>query len=328
MQMTARERVFAALNGHDFDHPPVSLWSHFPERDQSAEALTEATIEWQSRLDLDFIKLMPPGDYATIDWGAQSKYQGAAGGTRKTVHYPVRSADDWRKIRPVPIDEGFNAEVVRACALVRKAVGPDIPILQTVFSPLTIAHKLSGGRVLDHLRTEPDEVHEALNAIEDVTQGMTAASIAAGADGIFFASQCATSDMVSEGEYRLFGVTYDEPVLGAAGNAGSTFTLVHIHGENTYFDILADYNAHAINWHDRRVGPSIAEVLDTYPERAVVAGIDEKGVAEMTPNQADEQTQLARREARDRRILIGPGCVIPVAARLETLVSVVQSARR
>ncbi len=38
-QMTPRERVLAALAGHDVDHPPVSLWQHFPERDQSAAAL-------------------------------------------------------------------------------------------------------------------------------------------------------------------------------------------------------------------------------------------------------------------------------------------------
>ena len=62
-QMTPRERVQAALVGADVDRPPVSLWQHFPERDQSAAALGESTRWWQGLLDLDFIKLMPPGDY-------------------------------------------------------------------------------------------------------------------------------------------------------------------------------------------------------------------------------------------------------------------------
>ncbi|CAN5660926.1 methylcobamide:CoM methyltransferase MtaA [soil metagenome] len=328
MEMTARERVEAALDGREVDRPPVSLWRHFPERDQTAEDLAASTLEWQSLLDLDFIKLMPPGDYATIDWGARSEYQGAPGGTRETVHYPVQEPEDWANIQPVPADAGFNAEVVRACSLVRDALGPDIPILQTIFSPLTIANKMSNGRVIEHLRTHPEAVHQALEVIQKVTMAVTKASLQRGADGAFFASQCATSDLVTRDEYREFGVAYDEPLMAAIGEDGSRFTLVHIHGTNTYFDVLAGYDAHALNWHDRRVGPAIVDVLSKYPGRAVVAGIDEKGIVTMTPYEAQRQTESARSDARDRRLLIGPGCVIPVAAPLENLKAVVHSARR
>lgn len=328
MQMTARERVEAALKGHEVDWTPVSLWRHFPERDQTAEDLTASTLEWQSLLGLDFIKLMPPGDYATIDWGARSEYQGAPGGTRETVHYPIQAPEDWASIQPVAADAGFNAEVVRACELVRDALGPDIPVLQTIFSPLTIANKLSDGLVIEHLRTHPEVVHQALGIIREVTIAVTKASLEGGADGVFFASQCATSDLVTMDEYHEFGVVYDEPVMAAIGAAGSRFTLVHIHGDNTFFDILAGYDTHALNWHDRRIGPPIEEVMSTYPDRAMVAGIDEKGVATMTPEEAEEQTRSARRASGDRRLLIGPGCVIPVAAPLENLQAVVRTARR
>lgn len=328
MHMTARERVEAALKGHEVDRPPVSLRRHFPERDQTAEDLAASTLEWQSLLDLDFIKLMPPGDYPTIDWGARSEYQGAPGGTRETVHYPVQDPEDWASIQPVVADAGFNAEIVRACGLVRDALGPDIPILQTIFSPLTIANKLSDGLVIEQLRTHPEAVHQALGVIREVTIEVAIASLRSGADGVFFASQCATSDLVTRDEYQEFGVAYDEPVMAAIGGAGSRFTLVHIHGGNTFFDILAGYDAHALNWHDRRNGPSIEAVLSEYPDRAVVAGIDEKGIVTMTREEAEQQTESARREAADRRLLIGPGCVVPVATPQENLTAVVQTARR
>lgn len=328
MTMMARERVEAALKGEQVDRPPVSLWRHFPEHDQTAGELTRSTLDWQAMLDLDFIKLMPPGDYATIDWGARSEYQGAPGGTRQTVAYPIQSPEDWEKIKPVSVESGFNAEVVKTCRLVREALGPDIHILQTIFSPLTIANKLSNGLVLDHLRSHPDQVHRALESIRDVTVAMTKASLAAGADGVFFASQCATSDMVTEDEYQQFGVTYDLPVIGAMRDAGSQFTMVHIHGANTFFDILASYDGHALNWHDRRVGPSIENVKESYPERAVVAGIDEKAIVTMTAEEAAQQAASARREGHDQRLIIGPGCVIPVATPVETLAAVLQSARQ
>lgn len=328
MTMTAWERVSAALAGEDVDRTPVSLWRHFPNEDQSAEAIAESTLVWQESLQLDFIKLMPPGDYATIDWGAQSEYQGAPGGTRETTHYPVQTLDDWRKVVPVDAATGFNGEVIRACTLVRQALGNDIPILQTIFSPLTIANKLSDGLVLEHLRTHPEEVHAALGVIRDVTVQVTRLSLEAGADGVFFASQCATSDMVTEDEYVEFGVRYDQPVVEAIRDAGSRFTMIHIHGGNTYFDILAGYEGHALNWHDRRVGPAIADVQRRYPGKGLVAGIDEVAIGSMSAADVEAQVASARQEAGDRRLLIGPGCVIPVATPVENLAAAVRSARR
>ena len=327
-EMTAAERVQAALRGDDLDHPPISLWRHFPEEDQSAQDLAASTLRWQAMLDLDFIKLMPPGDYATIDWGATSEFRGAPGGTRETTHYPIQSPEDWLNIKPVSASKGFNAHVVDACRLVREGVGPDVPVLQTIFSPLTIGNKLSNGLVIDHVRSHPENVHQALDAIRDVTVALTKASLEAGADGVFFASQCATSELVSREEYDEFGVAYDAPVLAAAGEAGSIFTLIHIHGENTFFDVMAGYDGHALNWHDRRVGPPISEVLQEYSERAAVAGIDEKAIATMTAEQVAEQVRDARAQAGDRRLLIGPGCVALVATPEENLRAAVAAARQ
>lgn len=326
-QMTARERVQAALRGADLDYPPVSLWRHFPERDQTAADLAAATLEWQQPYRFDFVKLMPPGDYPTIDWGATSEFRGAPGGTRTTTRFPVSAPDDWMAITPVRADRGFNGQVVDACRLVRQALGPDTPILQTVFSPLTIAHKLSAGRVLAHLRTHPDVVHAALAVIRDVTVALTQASLRAGADGIFFASQCATADMTTRDEYAAFGTPYDLPVLRAAAEA-SECTLVHIHGANAYFDVLAGYPGHALNWHDRRVGPSIATMLRDWPDKAAVAGIDEHGIATMMPEQVGEQVREARAAADDRRLLVGPGCVILVATPHANIAAAVDTARR
>jgi len=315
----------AALAGEILDFPPVSVWRHFPERDQSAADLAASTLEWQQLLQLDFIKLMPPGDYATIDWGATSEYQGAAGGTRTTTQFPIQSPDDWANISPIAVDRGFNAEVIGACRLVRQALG-DLPILQTIFSPLTIAHKLSGGRVISDLRTNPAQVHAALAVLREVTIAVTSASLEAGASGVFFASQCATSDMVSRDEYAEFGVAYDVPVLRAA-EGRSEFTLIHIHGANTYFDVLAGYPGHALNWHDRRIGPAIAEVLKDYPTKAAVAGVDEHGIVSMTSDAVREQVFDARDAANGRRLLIGPGCVVPVATPVVNLAALVGAAR-
>ena len=87
--MTSRERVRTALSGGQVDRPPVALWRHFPEQDQTAADLAAATLDWQARFGFDLVKFMPPGDYPTIDWGAESIYEGAPGGTRRTTRFPI-----------------------------------------------------------------------------------------------------------------------------------------------------------------------------------------------------------------------------------------------
>lgn len=326
--MTPRERVDAALRGGEVDRPPVSIWRHFPNQDQSAAALAAVTRAWQEAYDLDFIKLMPPGDYATIDWGAESEYRGAAGGTRETTKYPIGSAADWQRIAPVPVDAGFNREVVGACALVREAVGPDVPILQTIFSPLTIASKMSAGRVVDHLRTDPDMVRQALAVIRDVTVAMARASLAAGADGVFFASQLATSDMLAESEYLDFGTNYDLEVMEEAVAAGSQVTMVHLHGANTFFHILAGYPGNVLNWHDRAVGPDLSAVQENYPDCCVAGGINERAIPGMAADAVAADVAQAREATGDRRLMIAPGCVIPIATPEASLRAAVEAAKR
>lgn len=321
------DRVEAALRGDELDVPPVSLWRHFPERDQTAGDLAAATLEWQRVFDFDFVKLMPPGDYPTIDWGAESVYRGSPGGTRETIHYPVTAPEDWARLEPVPVDRGMNREVVEAARLVNEALGGDVPVLQTIFSPLTVAMKLSAGRVIDHLRERPDLVHQGLAVITQVTQAVARASLERGAAGIFFATQCATTELLTLEEYREFGVPYDLQVLEAA--AGSRFTLLHIHGQGIMFEELARYPVHALNWHDRRTWPPLAEG-QRLSGRCVVGGIDERAIATMTPAEAAAQARDAVAQLGGRRLMVAPGCVIPVAtpeANVRAVVEAVRSGR-
>jgi uroporphyrinogen decarboxylase len=321
------ERVEAALRGDEVDVSPVSLWRHFPEHDQSAGDLAAVTLEWQRAFDFDFVKLMPPGDYPTIDWGAESVYRGSPGGTRETVRYPVTASEDWARLQPVPVDRGMNREVVEAARLVDEALGGQVPVLQTIFSPLTVAMKLSAGRVIDHLREWPDRVHLGLTTITQVTRAVVRASLERGAAGVFFATQCATTELLTLEEYREFGVSYDLQVLEAA--SGARLTLLHLHGQGIMFEELARYPVHAVNWHDRRTWPSLAEGQQL-SGRCVVGGIDERAIAAMTPLEVAAQARDAVAQLSGRWLMVAPGCVIPVAtpeANVRTVVDAVRAVR-
>jgi uroporphyrinogen decarboxylase len=304
------ERIEAAIAGESVDHPPVSLWRHFPEEDQDAATLARVTLAWQRRFAFDFVKLMPPGDYPVIAWGGASEYRGSPSGTRTVTRYPVEQPADWPTIRPLPVDHGPFRTVNEAARLVARELGGAVPVLQTVFSPLTVAYKLSAGRVLHDLVEHPALVEEALAAITETMRALVHAALAAGADGLFFATQCATADLTDPATYARWGRPGDLAVLEAA--AGSPFLLLHIHGPAPHFDLLADYPVHVLNWHDRRAGPSLAEG-EQRSGRCVAGGLDETAIATLAPEAVAAQARDAIAQLKGRHLMVTPGCVIPIA---------------
>ncbi|HYB72972.1 MAG TPA: uroporphyrinogen decarboxylase family protein [Candidatus Sulfotelmatobacter sp.] len=308
--MTKRERIEAAVHGRPVDRVPISFWRHFPEAEMDAESLAEALAAFQRRYDLDFVKMMPNATYATEDWGCETAYTGDPMGARKVLKGVVHESDDWRRIRPVDPRDGAFGREVRCVGLLRKAVGEGTPIVQTVFNPLSVAYKLGGERVLEDIRRPPAALHTALQAIAETLRGFVKACLQAGADGIFFATQLASEKFCSAGKYREFGRPYDLQVLEAA--EGSGFSVLHLHGADIFFDLVADYPVHAVNWHDRRVPPSLAEARERY-SRCFVGGMNETETLPRGPaSRVREEVLDAIAQVQGRGVIVGPGCVFPV----------------
>ena len=56
-QMTQWERIRAALRGDEVDRPPISVWCHFYQKENSSEGLAEAMLGFQRQYDWDFMKV-------------------------------------------------------------------------------------------------------------------------------------------------------------------------------------------------------------------------------------------------------------------------------
>src|SRR4029078_9494204 len=121
-----------------------------------------------------------------------------------------------------------------------------VPVLATVFSPLTIAGKLSNGVSRSHAGEHADALKRGLELIADVTAAFARAALARGCAGIFLALQEATRSAYDERAYLELGVPYDRQTLDAAKDAGGWFNAVHMHGEDILFDVIKDYDVHAL----------------------------------------------------------------------------------
>lgn len=139
--MTARQRVEAAFHGADVDRMPVTFWHHFPGKDHSGELLADATVEFTRRFDLDLVRLVPTGMYSVIDYGMVTRLADDDTGSTEYVSGPIRRPEDWRHLPAVSPHHGALGEQVRT------ALGPETPVIQTIFSPFTMAIKLAGGKL-------------------------------------------------------------------------------------------------------------------------------------------------------------------------------------
>jgi uroporphyrinogen decarboxylase len=311
-KMTHWERVRAAVAGQAVDRPPVSLWRHFPEIDLDPVKLAEASIRWQHTYDFDLVKFMPAGTYGVEDWGATTAYLGSPVGTRAVTRPGLTTAEDWPRLARLSPKAGRLGLEVKALSLAAEALKGEVPILQTVFSPLTTARKLAGDRVFADLRRHPDLLEAGLAIIAEATLAFARACLQAGAHGLFFATQCASFRVLSEAEYRRFGVPYDRRILdGVAGE--SAFTMLHLHGDDVMFDLTLSYPANMVNWHDRRSELDLAGATSRF-DGLLVGGLNEGTTLPKGPIEAiRSEVQNAVAQTNGRRLMIAPGCVVPIA---------------
>jgi len=318
--------IEAAIAGQPAERVPVALWRHFPLDDQDPGKLAARTLEWQKKWDFDLVKFMPSGTYSVEDWGAKSVYEGAANGARAVSAPGVRSPEDWRRLPRLDAKKGVLGAQNAALARAAQELGGAVPILQTVFSPLTTARKLAGEAVLEHLRSNPAALEAGLRTITDTTIDFSLAALAAGAHGLFFATQLATTDVLTADEYARFGKRFDLEVLSAI-KGKTKINMLHLHGENVMFDLLAGYPVQMINWHDRLTAPSLKDAVSRF-KGALVGGVEERGLLVAGPVQAIRaQVRDAIEQTGSRRLVLGPGCVAAIAAPEHNIQALIDEAR-
>lgn len=307
--MNKVDRVRAALNGEVPDRPPYGFWTHMPGIDLEPERLADQTVAFFRRFDMDFIKSMPNGLYCVEDWGCDCDYgEIATGGVARVTRFAVKQPDDWRELKDLDIGKGaFCRELIHLKRLV-SAVDGEAPVLATIFSPLTIAQKMSGGRVLEHYAAAPDAVVRGLEIITAVTERFARQTVALGCAGIFFAVQDAVESLMAAADYESLATEFDRRVLAAADDAW--FNVLHMHGDGIHFDLLKDYPVHALNWHIGETPPSIADYRASGGTKPVLGGLIRSHITDGDVPAALADLERARSESRGRSILISPACVI------------------
>jgi uroporphyrinogen decarboxylase len=308
--MTKRQRVTAALAGQAVDRIPLAFWLHNFATENSAKGLADETLRLARTFDWDFLKPQSRAQCFAEMWGLTYAPSGEKATPYAVTHAPVGSADDLARLPAADPREGALGEQLEALRLIRAEVGPDVPIIWTVFAPQMILPMLArGGReqALGFLRTAPRETARAFDVMTETLGEYARLCLAAGADGLFYATNVATRALMSAEECRRWQRPWDLRILKAVEQA--PFNLLHVCGAGIQLEEFADYPVTAWSFATVPGNPTLAEVR-ARTGRAVVGGLPAKPeIAGMTEAALVERARVATREI-DRGLLLGPDCSI------------------
>lgn len=324
--MTREERLRAALRKEDVDSIPFSVWFHLPKVDQDPTALAEEQVRLAELYNLDFIKMMPFGNYGAQDYGLSVDFYCTETQPAFERKFGIARPEDWLKLEPLPGYYGTYGKTVQIAQYTEKFSKGKFPFVQTIFSPMTTAKKLAGPRIFEDMRNHPEKLHHALSAITETTKNFIAANIEAGVSGFFFATQCSTPDLMTEAEHKEFCEKYDLEVINSYADK-TWLNIMHAHGDNTYFKTLADYPVNCINWHDRWAEPNMAEARKL-TDKCLLGGINEVWLENAcykdVPRHMEEAVELAGRNG----LILTPGCCILLNTPQENILAAAVAARK
>jgi uroporphyrinogen decarboxylase len=325
--LTHRERIENCLNGDAPDRTPIALWRHFPVDDQTPEGLARAVIEFQRIYDFDLVKVTPASSFCIKDWGVEDEWRGNTEGTRQYVRRVIFSPEDWRQLPVLDPYKGALGDQLSCLKIICNELGSDVPVLQTIFSPLAQAKNLVGGdTLLVHLRQYPEAVYAGLKTIAESTNRFIEAANKTGISGVFYAVQHANYQLLSETEYIQFGRKFDLEILEAT--RGTWLNMLHLHGTNVIFKQFTDYPVQVLNWHDRETFPSLSEGKKLFPG-LVCGGLQRERTMELgTPEHVYSEVCDAILSTENKRFILGTGCVLQITTPRANIMAALQAARR
>jgi uroporphyrinogen decarboxylase len=313
----SRARVEAALALKPVDRPPAGAWGHTYAEEWSPEALAAVTVDRARRLGWDFVKFQPRATCFAEAFGSEYRPAGHRLKGPVLIRQAVSDLEDWHRLQEA--NPTALADQVRSIGIVVRELGARVPVIQTVFSPVTVGGYLVGKdsrRVVRELRANPEVVGPALERIAEVLIDFSRRSVEAGAAGIFYAiSGYASARAMPEEVYREHLLPLDHQVLSSLPQE-AWFNALHLCGSHLRFGLAAALPVQAVSWSIHNQGnPSLGEG-QRIASHAVMGGLGQRSSLLYGPATAvAEEVRAAIRETGGRGLLLAPGCSVPPRAR-------------
>ena len=316
--MHKQERLVKTIAGEATDRAPVALWRHFPGDDLRTADLARAAIDFQRAYDWDMLVFQPANTYAIADYPLQEQWHGTLDGSRSITRRAVQRSLEWTELRPLDPTRGALARHIEALRLVCDALG-ETPIVVTVYSALDQAELLAGRDALvKHLRTQPDRLRSGLNILTENMLRLLETIRKLPIAGVCLVARSASYDLLSEDEYRGFGLPYDRKIIDTFPQR-CWLNILRLDGDAPMFRLMSALSVQAIQWRDRETEPDLV-LGKSLVTGAVCGGLSaERDVYLGTPTTVRDAARDALGRANSRRLILSTGSPVYPTTPLSSL---------
>jgi len=302
--MNKRERFLAAVRGDPVDRAPLVAWCNFATDSADGEDNARRQLAWHAACDWDIFKVMndyrlaPPPGIETL-----------------------ASAGDMLKFEPRAISERPFAEQLKCLRRVRAEIGPDVPLVETLFEPFFSTLFAVGFSRAAFIREHPREAEHMLSSLTDTLVDYVTELKKIPVDGMFYATNGCILPPAARGiddeAYRRFHRPYDLRILESMQGM---VRILHAHGNPLDLSRILDYPCEAFSWSDRLPGnPTLAEGR-RMTTKCIMGGIDETKLHERSlPEIRAEVADALAQAGGHRNLILSSGCNINPGTSLRLL---------
>ena len=293
------------------DRVPFGIWLHNFAEEYSDEALARETLRLYERFDFDFIKPQTRAHCFGEMWGQEMAPPTGRDDWPVTRRFAVRADGDLANIRAVRANTGSLAEQVSAYRRIRAAVGGDVHIIATVFSPmmnLTLMHQDGRAGALGLQGSAPDALEKACDAMASTLEEYVALCRDAGVYGLFYATTTGNVGDTTDAQFERFQRPFDDRILAAA--RGCPMNVLHVCGAQIHLPWFVDHAANVYSCATTPGNPGL-QAMHAATGRAVMSGAPAKPrIAAMQPGELAEHVSQSLHAMAGRHHILGPDCSI------------------
>ena len=318
--MTKKERVIAAIAGHEVDAIPSCFSMHFPKDRNSGESAVQEHLKFFRQTDTDILKLM--NENLVPDMG------------------PIQCPEDWKQVRTLTMQDDFMVRQMELAKRVLDAsdanafrVGTLHGICASAIHPIEHRYGYREVRQMlcEHLRQNKAPVLEAMKRITDVLCQLGRSYIEAGMDGVFYASLGGEKHFFTEEEFYEYIQPFDLQIMQAIKSAGG-YVILHICKENLQMERYAGYASvsDVVNWGVYETNYSLTQGRKLFNGCAIMGGFANHPGTVLVDGPAEAirlQARKAIQEAGHLKFILGADCTLPTGVCYGNIHTAVEAAR-
>lgn len=310
--MNKLQRFQAAIRGEPVDRVPVVAWCNFAtdavdgkENASRQHAFFEA-CDWDICKVMNDYRLAPPPGLETIE-----------------------SPADLLRFAKLPMSERIFADQLECLRIMRNRLGPDVPLIDTLFEPFFSLLFAVGFSKAAFIRSHPHEAARMLETLTGTFVDYLAEIRTVPVDGVLYATNACilppSTRGISDEEFRAFHKPFDLRLLEAMQGL---VRIVHAHGHPLDLTRILDYPFEALSWSDRLPGnPSIAAVRKL-TGKCLMGGVDETKLQERSlPEIRSEVADALAQAGGPRNFILSPGCNVAAGVATRSLLCMRDAAR-